>query len=191
MEKRKREDPPGEVFVTPVEIPPAITVPPIIPPERLELRIPEALVKDLASAIGDYVRRAVSPRFDLIEDLLGAKSFPVARVGSWSGTSTSYKEVVSWNVGGVWNAVTSVSKGELLEVSMTSDNFEKTVFRLSVYRSSVDRWIRLFEDSVIQAPLTVSLSKNVLFFGDRVLLEARSLDGTLVRVNGSICGREW
>jgi hypothetical protein len=102
----------------------------------------------------------------------------IAKLDRYTGTDTSYKTVVSWTV--------STGKlGELKEVSMLSDTYAKTQFKLTI------AGVEQFKDKVIQASLTLPFAENKLSAGDIVLLEAQSTDGTSITVDGSISGREY
>jgi hypothetical protein len=116
--------------------------------------------------------RQVSP---VTIDLEGT---PVAKVDRYSGSDTTYQTVVSWTV-------SSRKRGWLQEVSMITNNFEKTQFRLKVAGET------LFEDKQIQSSLTLPFPWNELDEGSVVLLECRSTDGTTILVDGSITGREF
>jgi hypothetical protein len=102
---------------------------------------------------------------------------PIAKVDRYSGNDTTYQTVVSWTV-------SPRKTGWLQEVSMVTDNFEKTMFRLKVADET------LFEDKQIQTSLTLPFPWNELDEGSVVLLECRSVDGTPIIVDGSITGRE-
>jgi len=102
---------------------------------------------------------------------------PIAKVDRYSGGDTTYKTVVSWTV--------SEGKiGTLKEVSMVTDNYSKTHFRLTI------AGVKQFEDKIIQAPLTLPFPENDLEAGSEVVLECKSTDGTSITVDGSITGRE-
>lgn len=102
---------------------------------------------------------------------------PIAKLDRYSGTDTTYKTVVSWTV--------SAGKvGNLKEVSMISDTFAKTHFKLTI------AGVEQFADKLIQASLSLPFPDNRLSPGDVVLLECKSTDGTSIIVDGSITGRE-
>ncbi|MBW2674871.1 MAG: hypothetical protein JRD89_15895, partial [Deltaproteobacteria bacterium] len=97
-------------------------------------------------------------------------------------STTSYQTVVEWKVGNVWNK----ERGRLEEISMVSDDYDHTRFRLTVAKNV------MFTDLRNQSALTLPFRrKHVLERGTDVLLEARSTDGTAVKVNGLISGVEW
>ncbi len=102
---------------------------------------------------------------------------PVSKVDRYSGNDADYETVVSWTVG-------TGKKGELKEVSMISDTYAKTEFKLTI--ASEEQ----FADIIIQAPLTLPFPENSLLAGSVILLECRSTDGTAIVVDGSIVGRE-
>lgn len=107
----------------------------------------------------------------------GLGGSPIARVDRYSGSDEEYQEVVKWTV-------TKGKQGELKEVSMISDTYAKTEFKLTIAGEEQ------FTDVIIQAPLTLPFPENSLPAGSVVLLECRSTDGTALVVDGSITGRE-
>jgi len=102
---------------------------------------------------------------------------PIARVDRYSGSDTTYKTVVSWTV-------SKGKTGTLKEVSMVTNQYSKTHFRLTI------AGVKQFEDKIIQAPLTLPFPENELESESVVLLECKSTDGTPIIVDGSITGRE-
>ncbi len=102
---------------------------------------------------------------------------PVAKLGRYSGSDVTYQTVVSWTV-------SDGKIGTLKEVSMITDQFSKTHFRLTIAGA------KQFEDKLIQSPLTLPFPENKLDAGSVVLLECKSTDGTSITVDGSITGRE-
>ena len=116
--------------------------------------------------------RQVSP---VTIDLEGT---PVAKVDRYSGSDTVYQTVVSWTV-------SAGKRGWLQEVSMITNNFEKTQFKLTISGET------LFQDKQVQASLTLPFPWNELTEGSVVLLECKSTDGTAILVDGSITGREF
>jgi hypothetical protein len=107
----------------------------------------------------------------------GIVGTPIAKVDRYSGTDQTYKTVVSWTV-------STGKRGDLKEVSMVTDNYSKTHFKLTI------AGVEQFKDKLIQAPLTLPFPDNELNAGDVVLLECKSTDGTSITVDGSITGRE-
>jgi hypothetical protein len=102
---------------------------------------------------------------------------PIAKVDRYSGTDQTYKTVVSWTV-------STGKRGDLKEVSMVTDNYSKTHFKLSI------AGVEQFKDKVIQAPLTLPFPDNCIRAGQSVVLECKSTDGTNITVDGSITGKE-
>jgi len=102
---------------------------------------------------------------------------PIARVGRLGPTTDStYRVVVEWVVSG--------KKGELKEVSMTTNVFAKTLFSLTVGKEAQ------FSEKKIQSALMLPFPENELGAGQGVTLLARSEDGTTITVDGSITGAE-
>ena len=103
---------------------------------------------------------------------------PISLVDRYSGTDTTYKTVVSWTV-------TAGKTGELKEVSMMSDTYAATHFKLTIAGEEQ------FKDKIIGAPLTLPFPQNELEAGDIVILEVkRTGAGAAITVDGSITGRE-
>lgn len=104
---------------------------------------------------------------------------PVSRIGRYSGSDTSYHTVTSW-------PVSAGKRGILKEISMASDNYAKTMFKLSVAGSDI------WTDKQVQSVLSVPFSGNLagLEGGESVVLQAKSTDGTAITVDGSIAGEE-
>ena len=103
---------------------------------------------------------------------------PISRVDRLAtNDAVNYQEVVEWTVA-------AGKEGDLHEISVFSDDFSKTQLRLFI--ASVLQWA----DRVIGTSLSIPYRANRLPAGAQVLLEARSTDGTLVTVDGSISGAE-
>jgi len=107
---------------------------------------------------------------------------PVGIVGRYSSSDTSYQKVVSWTVGQVWER----DHGRLDEVSMNSDKYDKTLFRLTVEGKI------FFKDLQLQSTLTLPFRPpNELRRGEEVKIECKSSDGTAIIVTATITGREY
>lgn len=106
----------------------------------------------------------------------------VGLVDRYSGTDKSYQKVVSWIVGQTWEK----ERGRLDEVSMNSDNYTKTRFRLTVEGKI------FFRDLQLQSALTLPFGHpNELRRGEEVKIECKSSDGTAIVVTATITGREF
>lgn len=104
---------------------------------------------------------------------------PIAKLDRYSGTDQTYKTVVSWTI-------TSGKRGTLKEVSMITDNYTKTQFKLTI-AGTVQ-----FENKYLQSPLTLPFPEDsVLQAEEVVLLQCKSTDGTSIVVDGSITGGEY
>ena len=102
---------------------------------------------------------------------------PVVQLGRYTGTDTTYQSVVKWTV--------SASKGGVLkEVSMESDNYAKTRFKLLIGGTAY------FTDKTILAPLAVPFADVSLSAAIEVEVQAKSSDGTSIIVDGLISGKE-
>jgi hypothetical protein len=129
----------------------------------------EVIIVDVNKGVTEY-RRSTAGEL--------SKGTPVARLNRYTGSDQTYQEVVKWTV-------STGKKGSLKEISMYSDNFEKTFWKLTI-AGKVQ-----FEDKVIPATLTLPFPDNELSEGDTVLIECKSADGTLITVDGSISGKEY
>jgi len=104
---------------------------------------------------------------------------PIAKLDRYTGIDTDYKTVVSWTV-------STAKRGDLKEVSMITDNYSKTHFKLTIAGKEQ------FKDKLIQAPLSLPFPENrAILAGQTVLLECKSTDGTSITVDGSITGCEF
>ena len=133
--------------------------------------------------------KPVTDRIDLItREYLGyIKAFPVPRVGRYAGAAVTWQPLVSWNVGRVWTK----KYGMLREISMVSNNFPNTRFRLRIELGSpLNTKVIVFDEVTIQAALTLPFPENRLPFDTWVYLDCRSL-GPALTVDGSITGSEW
>ena len=102
----------------------------------------------------------------------------IARTGSLTATATTYATVATWTVA-------AARSGNLREVSLDTDNFAKTNWRLTVGGT------QQFTDQVFRNPLTLPFPENLLPAAAVVTLAAASTDGTSVIAKGSIAGGEW
>lgn len=102
---------------------------------------------------------------------------PISRLGRLTTASLTYLQVAEWTVA-------SSGDGDLHEISMFTDGFTVTEFRLTIGGSV--QWT----DQIIGASLTIPFRANRLAGGVQVLLEAQSTDGTQIVVDGAISGSE-
>lgn len=122
----------------------------------------------LQASLGEYRRR----------DLQGK---PVAVVDTYSGSDTTYKTVALWRVGDQWGK----DKAFIKEISMATSEYDKTHFRLSVEGKV------LFKDRKLERPLTLSFPPHEIPRGERIILACKSTDGSNIKVDGSITGKEF
>ena len=124
-----------------------------------------------------------SPRTDRELDILNpetqlAEGTPISRVARLPTSDTvNYQTVATWTVA-------SGRDGDLHEVSLFTDDFARTQWRLTI--AGTQQWT----DVLVGTSLSIPFRQNRLSAGDIVLLEARSTDGTLVTADGSISGTE-
>lgn len=125
----------------------------------------------------------ITERQDLWLDRVRGK--PAARIGRYEGADADYQTIVEWSVGKVWDK----RWGMLEEVSVVSDNFPATRFRLTIDVPDV-AIIKPFEDVEIQAILDVPFPANRLPYDTDVRLECYST-GPAIQTDGKISGKEW
>jgi len=109
------------------------------------------------------------------------KGKPFAVVEHYSGSDQAYQKVAVWNVGQIWE----LSHGRLDNIKLASSNYSKTRFKFSVAGKVLFRDIELVE------ALTVTFPDNELPFGEEVILECKSSDGTAIAVDAIIAGTEY
>lgn len=98
-------------------------------------------------------------------------------IGRYSGSATTYQELARWTV-------TAGKLGELKEVSMVTDEWEKTRWKLVIGATTV------FTDLALQAILTLPFFDLRLAAATAVTLSVKSSDGTAIVADGSITGKE-
>lgn len=155
--------------------PPAVPAPPVAPPAPPEWAPLTDRLDIITSDFRDYLSRI--------------RGLPIARVGRYTGAATTWQTVVSWNVGRVWKK----RYGSLREISMVSNNFPNTRFRLRVEPGEpIQEKITMFDELEIQAVLTLPFPDNRIPYAAEtwIFLDARSI-GPLITVDGSITGSEW
>jgi len=132
---------------------------------------PEAVLRK----VGSLAVRGLINTYNVAVDPLAEYGTPRSPVGRYSGTDTTYQELVSWTV-------PTNYYGVLREVSMTSDPHAQ--FKLEI------GGVTQFEGMTIEAPLAIPYPPNKLPAGTVVRLSVRSDDGTSITVNGSISAKE-
>jgi len=157
--------------------------------EKLAARVPATPIIIPPAPIG---WTPVTDRLDLItedfrEYLSYVKGLPIARVGRYVGAAATWQTLVSWNVGRVWTK----KYGMLRELSMTSNNFPNTQFRLRIELGPpTEAKVVIFENVTLPAALTLPFPENHLPYNTWVYLDCRSI-GPAITVDGSITGSEW
>lgn len=116
-------------------------------------------------------------RFSYGMELPEDTGWPIAKLNRYAGASINYQTIASWTV-------TSGRKGTLGEVSMVSDNYAATRFRLTI------GGVEQFTEQQLPAVLSLPFPRNELQAGSVVIIEARST-GVAIVANGSITGKEY
>ena len=102
---------------------------------------------------------------------------PIGIVNRYSGASTSYQIIAQWSV-------TAGKTGKLIEVSMMTNNYAKTLWQLVVGNYII------MTNEYIQTPLTLPFDDLLMLQGWAVTLQCKSSDGTAIIADGSISGKE-
>ncbi len=102
---------------------------------------------------------------------------PVGKVKRYQGSDTSYQELAKWTIG-------KGNTGQLEQVSMATDNYDKTLWKLEVGDKMS------LEDVIIPATLTMQFADPKLPGETAVTLSVKSSDGTAIKADGSITGKE-
>ena len=102
---------------------------------------------------------------------------PAGKVKRYSGSDTSYQELAKWTVG-------KGKAGKLVEVSMATDNYDKTLWRFEAGGEMV------LEDVILPTTLTMQFTDLRLSEEAAVTLSVKSADGTAIVADGSIVGKE-
>jgi hypothetical protein len=97
--------------------------------------------------------------------------------GRYTGTDTTYQEVVSWTVA-------ADKLGELKEITILSSSYAKTYFKVTVGD------IVFATDWIVQAAMPLIFEDLKLAAGKVVKVEAKSTDGTSITVDAVIVGKE-
>lgn len=98
-------------------------------------------------------------------------------VDRYSGSAAAYQEFAKWTV-------TALKTGELKEVSMITDDYANTVWKLVIGATTV------FEDLVIQSALTLPFFDLRLAPATVVTLSCHSDGATAIVADGTIVGKE-
>lgn len=106
-----------------------------------------------------------------------AHEYPAGAVGRYSGKAATYQQVAKWTV-------TAGRVGELKEVSMVTDDYANTTWKLVVGATTV------FTNVKIQAPLTIPFFDLRLAAGAAVTLSCHSDGVTDIVADGSIVAKE-
>lgn len=98
-------------------------------------------------------------------------------VGRYSGVATSYQAVAGWTV-------STGNLGKLVEVSLKSNNYSKTLWKLIIGDDT------FMQDVTIGGALTLPFNEAFISAGKAIALYAKSSDGTAITADGSIVGKE-
>lgn len=123
-------------------------------------------------------------KFTIALPLSNERGTPRSPVSRLATSATAYGTVVSYTV------PASPARFELQEISLNSDNFSRTNWRVTIGGTEQ------FTDLVILSALSLPFRLTYLGGAEQVLVEAASTDGTAIVANASITGRlfypyEW
>jgi len=102
---------------------------------------------------------------------------PILKLNRYSGSDLDWVELVGW-------LVPIGYTGDLHEISLLSDNDEKTRYR--VFLANVDQQVPT--DRQTSTPLTLPWERTILPGGSSIRIDVRSTDGTAIVVDGTITG---
>lgn len=106
-----------------------------------------------------------------------AHEYPISRVERYGGDDADYQEVDRWTV-------TDGRIGELKEISMVTDNFDETVWKLEIGGTVMWSAVK------IMAPLTIPFFDLRLAAGKEVIIYCHSDGVTTIHADVSIAGKE-
>lgn len=101
---------------------------------------------------------------------------PVSKLDRETTSETTYQDVVEWEIN-------AGHTGQLFEIALGSSNYDKTIFRLEI--SGVEQW----KDKYLVSALDQPFKDNRLFEKTKVLIQAKSSDGTEIVAYGAIAGK--
>lgn len=101
---------------------------------------------------------------------------PVSKLDDVTTTSQTYVDIVDWEI-------PAGHTGELVEVWMATTDYDKTQFRLEL--ANVEQW----RDKYLVSAFTQRFKGNRLTETMKVLIQAKSSDGSGLTVYGSIAGK--
>lgn len=102
---------------------------------------------------------------------------PAGDSGRYSGGDTSYQSVAKWTV-------TTDKVGELKEILIVSDDYDHTQIKVSI--AGVDEP----DDWLIQQPMPLIYEDLKLAAASEVEVQVKSTDGTSIKVDAVIVGKE-
>ena len=102
---------------------------------------------------------------------------PFVQLARYEGASTDFQSIIIYQVGTGKQAI-------LEEISMISDNFDKTLWALSI------KGVTQFSNKLLQSSLTIVFPSVRMTAGDYLYLDARSSDGTTIKADAMLSGKE-
>lgn len=149
--------------------------------EKIEIEPEIEIPPEIADRISRAMERvSFEPLISIFEEY--KEGMPVVELDSYEGGSQSWKEVVKWEVGEEWGG----KKGGWDQISITSNDYDKAELKLFVKSKDLFASKKIPSATTIPAPNNLNLVK-----GDKIILSARSTDGTAIRVDAILVGKEW
>lgn len=149
--------------------------------EKIEVKPEVTIPPEIADRIAAAMERApFEPLISMFEEY--KEGMPVVKLDSYEGDSQTWEKVVKWKVGEEWRG----KKGGWDQISITSNDYDKTELRLFVKSKNLFTGKKIPSAATIPAPNNLNLVK-----GDKITLSARSTDGTAIRVDAILVGKEW
>lgn len=172
--------PDGTLWVQNIDV--VVGIPTPVPPPTYDILED---IKDVLDAIGVILAAIEAWGFAAlatdVESLEGyiVPSTQVAAgdVGRYSGTDTSYQTVASWTVA-------TGKTGELKEITLLSDDYEHTVFQITVGS------VTFATSWTVGGAIPIIFEDLRLAAGSEVKVEAKSTDGTAIVVDSIITAKE-
>jgi hypothetical protein len=144
----------------------------------------DTLQTDVAAVKPDIATIAAWAFDTLQSDIASLKDYIVpatqeaaGATGRYSGSDTTYQTVASWTV-------ESGKTGELKEITLLSDDYDHTEFKVTVGS------ITFANNWQVQAAMPLIFEDLRLAAGTEVKVEAQSTDGTSIVVDAVIVGKE-
>lgn len=116
------------------------------------------------------------PESEKLRGIAVPLGIPYSNLDRQTITATTYTTIVEWEINAGHTA-------ELFEISLASNNYAKTQFKLLI--SDIEQWT----DKYLITAFTQRFKGNELSEKTKVILQAKSYDGTEIIAYGAIAGK--